>query len=120
MFVSMAAMGLYNSRQRSRLAGLLARVAASVLGGAMVIAVIFYLFPALHIERGALLLSRVVAFGAVAIVRIVFDTHRRRRRLQAPRPGLRRRSSRGEHRPAAPPLGSPRLRRRRLRAGGGR
>ena len=38
LFVSMAAMGLYNSRQRSRLAGLLARVAASVLGGALVIA----------------------------------------------------------------------------------
>ncbi len=45
MFVSMAAMGLYNSRQRSRLAGLLARVAASVSAGAMFIAVIFYLFP---------------------------------------------------------------------------
>jgi len=73
MFVSMAAMGLYNSRQRARLAGLLSRVAASVLGGAMVIAVIAYLLPALHIERGALLLSTLVSFGAVAIVRIAFD-----------------------------------------------
>ena len=73
MFLSMAAMGLYNSRQRARLAGLLSRVAASMLGGAMVIAVIVYLFPALRIERGALLLSTLVSFGAVAVVRIVFD-----------------------------------------------
>jgi hypothetical protein len=54
MFVSMAAMGLYNSRQRARLAGLLSRVAASMLGGAMVIAVIVYLLPVLRIGRGAL------------------------------------------------------------------
>jgi sugar transferase (PEP-CTERM system associated) len=73
MFVSMAAMGLYNSRQRARIAGLLSRVAASMLGGAMVIAVIVYLLPALRIERGALLLSTLVSFGAVAVVRIVFD-----------------------------------------------
>jgi sugar transferase (PEP-CTERM system associated) len=73
MFVSMAAMGLYNSRQRARLAGLLSRVAASMLGGAMVIAVIVYLLPALRIERAALLLSTLVSFGAVAVVRILFD-----------------------------------------------
>jgi len=73
MFVSMAAMGLYNSRQRARLAGLLSRVAASMLGGAMVIAVILYLFPVLRIERGALLLSTLVSFGAVAVVRVLFD-----------------------------------------------
>jgi sugar transferase (PEP-CTERM system associated) len=73
MLVSMAAMGLYNSRQRARLAGLLSRVAASVLGGAMVMAMLVYLLPVLHIERGALLLSTLVAFAAVAIVRILFD-----------------------------------------------
>jgi sugar transferase (PEP-CTERM system associated) len=73
MFVSMAAMGLYNSRQRARLAGLLSRVAASMLGGAMVIAVIAYLLPALRIERGTLLLSTLVSFGAIAVVRVVFD-----------------------------------------------
>ena len=73
MFVSMAAMGLYSARQRARLAGLLSRVAASMLGGAMVVAVVAYLLPALHIERGALLLSTLVSFGAVAVVRIAFD-----------------------------------------------
>jgi sugar transferase (PEP-CTERM system associated) len=74
LFISMAAMGLYNSRQRSRLAGLLARVAASVFGGAMCITMLFYLFPSLHIGRGALLLSVAIAFGGSVIVRTIFDT----------------------------------------------
>lgn len=74
LFISMAAMGLYNSRQRSRLAGLLARVAASVFGGGMLITILFYLFPQLHIGRGALLISLVIAFGGSVIARIVFDT----------------------------------------------
>jgi len=74
MFVCMAAMGLYNARQRSRLAGLLARVAASVLTGALVIAVIFYLFPQLQIGRGALMLSTALAFGGVVLVRAIWDT----------------------------------------------
>lgn len=74
LFVSMAAMGLYNSRQRSRLAGLIARVAASVFAGAMLITILFYLFPDLHIGRGALLISLVIAFSGSVIARIVFDT----------------------------------------------
>lgn len=74
LFISMAAMGLYNSRQRSRLAGLIARVAASVVTGGMVITILFYLFPDLHIGRGALLISLVIAFGGSVIARIVFDT----------------------------------------------
>jgi sugar transferase (PEP-CTERM system associated) len=74
LFITMAAMGLYNSRQRSRLAGLIARVAASVFAGAMLITILFYLFPALHIGRGALLISLVIAFGGSVVARIVFDT----------------------------------------------
>jgi sugar transferase (PEP-CTERM system associated) len=74
LFVSLAAMGLYNSRQRSRLAGLIARVAASVLGGGMFITILFYIFPALHIGRGALLLSLAIAFGGSVVARVVFDT----------------------------------------------
>ena len=73
LFVSMAAMGLYNSRQRSRLAGLLARVAASVLGGALVVAIVFYLVPAVQLDRGTLFLSTLLAFAGAALVRIAFD-----------------------------------------------
>ncbi|MET0534958.1 MAG: TIGR03013 family XrtA/PEP-CTERM system glycosyltransferase, partial [Steroidobacter sp.] len=62
------------SRQRSRLAGLIARVAASVFGGGMFITILFYIFPDLHIGRGALLLSLAIAFGGSVVARVVFDT----------------------------------------------
>ena len=74
LFLSMAAMGLYNARQRSRLAGVLARVAASVLGGGLAVALLAYLIPALEIPRGALLLTIALAFAGSFIVRVVFDT----------------------------------------------
>jgi sugar transferase (PEP-CTERM system associated) len=74
LFTSMAAMGLYNSRQRSRLAGMVARVAASVASGALVLAVIYYLFPGLHMGRAALLLAAVYAFAGSVVVRVAFDS----------------------------------------------
>ncbi len=73
MFLSMTAMGLYNARQRSRLSGVLARVAASVFGGAMLIAILAYLVPPLGITRSALVLSCTLAFAGSFIVRTVFD-----------------------------------------------
>jgi sugar transferase (PEP-CTERM system associated) len=74
LFTCMAAMGLYNSRQRSRLAGMLARVAASVASGALFIAIVFYLFPALYMGRISFLLTAVFAFAGAVLVRTVFDT----------------------------------------------
>jgi sugar transferase (PEP-CTERM system associated) len=73
-FVSTAAMGLYNSRQRSRLAGMLARLAASVLSGSLFIAIVFYLVPSLQVSRGALLLTAVIAFAGAVVLRAAFDT----------------------------------------------
>lgn len=73
LFICMTAMGLYNARQRSRLVGLLARVAASVLAGTMLTAVIFYLFPGLEVGRAALLFAALVGFVGSALVRAVFD-----------------------------------------------
>lgn len=73
MFLCMTAMGLYNARQRSRLAGLLARVAASVIAGTMLGAVIFYLFPNMQMTRAALLYAALAAFLGSAVARIIFD-----------------------------------------------
>jgi sugar transferase (PEP-CTERM system associated) len=73
MFISMTAMGLYNSRQRSRLAGLLARVAASVIGGSLVVAVLVYFLPDLYIDRRALVLSAAISLVGAMIVRLIFD-----------------------------------------------
>ena len=74
LFVTMAAMGLYNARQRSRLAGLLARVAASVLSGALIVAVIFYLLPGIQLSRTTLLLSTLLAFATSFLIRVAFET----------------------------------------------
>ncbi|HSN71409.1 MAG TPA: TIGR03013 family XrtA/PEP-CTERM system glycosyltransferase [Steroidobacteraceae bacterium] len=73
MFFMMGAMGLYHARQRSRLTGLLARVAASVTLGSMVLAIVFYLVPIIALGRGVLLLTSLLAFGGVVLLRIVFD-----------------------------------------------
>jgi sugar transferase (PEP-CTERM system associated) len=73
MFISMAAMGLYNARQRSRLLGVLTRVAASVFGGAIGLAIVFYLIPQLFLGRGALLLIAVISFLSAAVLRILFE-----------------------------------------------
>ncbi len=73
LFVGMTATGLYNARQRSRLAGVLARVAASVFGAAMVVAMLAYLVPAISISRGDLLLMSTVAFAGSFILRTAFD-----------------------------------------------
>jgi sugar transferase (PEP-CTERM system associated) len=72
-FTSMAAMGLYNSRQRSRLGGMIARVAASIAFGALVLAVVYYFFPSLYMGRMVLLLTAIYAFIGSVIVRVVLD-----------------------------------------------
>jgi len=73
MFVSMTAMGLYNARQRSRLAGMLTRVAASVGAGTVFTAIVFYFFPAIVMYRGQLVLTAALAFAAAVVARIAFD-----------------------------------------------
>ena len=73
MFLSVAAMGLYNARQRSRLIGLLARVAASVIAGGMGMAIILYFFPALSAGQSVLVVAVAIAFFGSSLVRIVFD-----------------------------------------------
>lgn len=73
MFLAVAAMGLYHARQRSRLLGMLGRVAAAVLSGAVGLAIIFYLFPRMHLGRGALLLTAAICFLGAAGLRILFE-----------------------------------------------
>jgi len=73
MFFTMGAMGLYHARQRTRLGGLVARVAASVTTGALLLAIVFYLLPVIAMGRGVLLLTAGIAFGGSVILRVLFE-----------------------------------------------
>ncbi len=73
MLVAMAAMGMYNARQRSRLLGMLTRILAALTATLLMCAVVYYALPYLFLGRGALLITAVIAFGAAALIRIAFD-----------------------------------------------
>jgi sugar transferase (PEP-CTERM system associated) len=73
MFFMMGAMGLYHARQRSRFAGLVARVAASVTVGAMLLAIVFYLLPEIALGRGILLLTALIGFVGSVVLRALFE-----------------------------------------------
>ena len=72
-FVSMLAMGLYNSRQRSRLLGMLTRIAAAMLAALLLTIVIYYALPDLFLGRGALVITFGIAFVSSVVMRIAFD-----------------------------------------------
>lgn len=73
MLMSMTAMGLYSSRQRSRFTGLVGRIAASILGGALMTAILVYSVPSLYIDRQTLLFAAMAALCGAGIVRLIFD-----------------------------------------------
>jgi sugar transferase (PEP-CTERM system associated) len=70
----MVAMGVYESRIREGMTGMLLRTAVAIfLLGAAAMAILIYVFPVLDIGRGVLLVASVEAFAAVTIFRwIVF------------------------------------------------
>lgn len=69
LLLSMTAMGLYNSRLRDGIEGLLARALLAFAAGTLLIALAYYAFAELFLGRGILLLSMLMSFLAVAIVR---------------------------------------------------
>jgi sugar transferase (PEP-CTERM system associated) len=70
---AMTAMGLYSSRQRSRILGVLTRIATALFSAALFMTVIYYVIPKLLFERGALVYTIAIAFVGVAIIRVIFD-----------------------------------------------
>jgi sugar transferase (PEP-CTERM system associated) len=69
---SLLAFGLYNSRQRTQLSGIVARLLLALMVSSCAIAALFYLVPSLHLFRGVAALAVVLAVGAVLTSRIVF------------------------------------------------
>jgi sugar transferase (PEP-CTERM system associated) len=70
---SMAAVGLYSTRQRTGLAGILVRVIAGVVNAGATSALVFYVFPVLRVDRSVLGLTVVAGIGACFLVRVLFE-----------------------------------------------
>jgi sugar transferase (PEP-CTERM system associated) len=69
---SLLAFGLYNSRQRTQLSGMLARLLLALLVAACIFAVLFYVFPSRHLFRGVAAITVVLAVCAVLTSRLIF------------------------------------------------
>lgn len=69
---SMAALGLYQLRHRARFAGVVARLLIALCAAQLVLALIFYLVPALYVGRGVVVLGTGFAFIGLALGRYVF------------------------------------------------
>lgn len=72
-FVTMTAMGLHNSRQRSRLVGRLARIAIGVLSGILLLAGVSVFVPALAAPARTLVTIGLIAIAGSALIRALFD-----------------------------------------------
>jgi sugar transferase (PEP-CTERM system associated) len=66
------AFGLYNSRQRTQLSGILARLLLALLVSGCAIAALFYLVPSLRVFRGVAVIAVTLAVFAVFTSRLVF------------------------------------------------
>ena len=72
LLVSMTALGVYQSQLREGQLGMLLRTAASFLFAAILLTLIFYIFPALFVGRGIFAFSMICAFVMIVMVRYVY------------------------------------------------
>ncbi len=66
------AFGLYNSRQRVQLSGILARVVVALVVSACATAALFYVVPSLHLGRGVAGLAVLLVLCGVMVSRLAF------------------------------------------------
>ena len=66
------AFGLYNSRQRTQLSGVVARLLLALVVSSCVFAALFYMFPSRHLFRGVAALAIMLAVCGVLTSRVVF------------------------------------------------
>jgi len=66
------AFGLYNSRQRVQLSGVMARVVVALVVSSCATAVLFYVVPSLHLGRGVAALALLLVTCGVMASRLVF------------------------------------------------
>jgi sugar transferase (PEP-CTERM system associated) len=66
------AFGLYNSRQRAQLSGMLARLLLALLVSSFAVAALFYVFPSRYLFRGVAALAVTLAVVGILTSRVVF------------------------------------------------
>ncbi len=71
--VSMFAVGLYSTRQRSTTAGIIVRIVAAVLNAVGLSALVYYFLPSIAVGRGVLALMAVIGAPSLVVVRLIFD-----------------------------------------------
>ena len=71
--VSLFAVGLYSTRQRSTTAGIMLRILAADLNAVALSALAYYFFPGIAVGRGALGLMAVLGALTLATVRLLFE-----------------------------------------------
>lgn len=85
LLLSMFAMGLYQSRLREGFEGVVVRLIVSYGAAMILISLLFYLFPSLHVGRGIVALALLICFFIMLLVRWLFtktvDEHALKRRV---------------------------------------
>jgi sugar transferase (PEP-CTERM system associated) len=71
--VSLFAVGLYSTRQRSSTAGVFIRIVASIVNAAGLSALLYYLFPDMRIERDMLAITVLIGVSASFTARMLFE-----------------------------------------------
>lgn len=72
LVISMASMGLYQTRLREGLSGQLVRLVVAFLLGALILAMLYYAFPELYLGRGVSAVAFLFSLLAIALVRPLF------------------------------------------------
>ena len=72
LLLAMSAMGLYHSRSRETLSSILIRSLVAMFVGGVLLTIIFYALPGIHVGRGVLGLAVLVSFILVALIRFIF------------------------------------------------
>ena len=70
---SMVAVGLYSTRQRTGLAGILVRIIAGVVNAGALSALVYYVLPVLRVDRSVLAATVIIAVAACFLVRVAFE-----------------------------------------------
>lgn len=72
MPITMMAMGLYQARFRGGISGVLLRSISGFFAGAVILALLYYVFPSLYIGRGVFGIALLLSFIGVTLLRPLF------------------------------------------------